>query len=313
MAEVLPEAKSPVNQSLGVVLVVDDSPDSLSMINAALEQQGYTVLIALEGRQALAIAGKIRPDIILLDAIMPSLDGFDTCHLLKADSQLADIPVIFMTGLTDTESVVRGLEAGGVDYLTKPVNIDELAARMRVHLANAKLRNSAQLALDSTGQHLFSVSEDGALLWATPQTRDLFRKAAVSEQWLSEALPPQLRQWLAFKPVDGQTLPLGGLDYPLEVKFAGRSGDKGEIMLRLMDGRAPSGPDRLREHLPVTERESEVLYWIGKGKTNREVGQILETSPRTVNKHLEQIFRKLEVDNRTSAAAIALRYLLDEV
>lgn len=313
MAQVLPgaEAESPLKQSRGVVLVVDDSPDSLSMINTALEQQGYTVLIALEGRQALAIAGRIQPDIILLDAIMPSMDGFETCQMLKADTQLADIPVIFMTGLTDTESVVRGLEAGGVDYLTKPVNIDELAARMRVHLANAKLRNSAQLALDSTGQHLFSVSEAGALLWATPQTRDLFRRAGVSEAWLADELPPQLRRWLAFNPVDGQTLPLETPEYPLQVKLAGRA-ESGEIMLRLLDGRAPGGAEKLRQHLPVTERESEVLYWIGNGKTNREIGQILETSPRTVNKHLEQIYRKLEVDNRTSAAAIALRYLLDE-
>ncbi|MFV8816525.1 response regulator transcription factor [Haliea sp. E17] len=312
MTQVLPDTKPAVEPSKGVVLVVDDSPDSLSMINAALEQEGYTVLIALEGRQALAIASKIHPDIILLDAIMPALDGFDTCRILKADPHLADVPVIFMTGLTDTDSVVKGLDAGGVDYLTKPVNIDELVARMRVHLANAKLKNSAQLALDSTGQHLFSVSEKGEMLWATPQTRDLFRRAGIDETWLASQLPGQLRHWMAFKPANGQTLPLGALDYPLQVKLVGQA-SSGETMLRLLDGQAPTGPEKLRHHLPVTERESEVLYWIGKGKTNREIGQILDTSPRTVNKHLEQIFRKLEVDNRTSAAAIALRFLLDEV
>ncbi len=313
MAQLQTEASQPsADLSKGVVLVVDDSPDSLSMINAALEQQGYTVLIALEGRQALAIAGKINPDIILLDAIMPSLDGFDTCRLLKADPQLAEIPVIFMTGLTDTDSIVKGLDAGGVDYLTKPVNIDELVARMRVHLANAKLRNSAQLALDSTGQHLFSINAAGELLWATPQTRDLFGRAGLSESWLAQQLPGQLRRWLAFRPADGQVLPLEELDYPLQVKLVGHA-SSGEIMLKLLDGQAPTGAEKLRHNLPVTERESEVLFWIGKGKTNREIGQILDTSPRTVNKHLEQIFRKLEVDNRTSAAAIALRFLLDEV
>ncbi|TGD74925.1 response regulator transcription factor [Mangrovimicrobium sediminis] len=305
------ERESTVEQSQGVVLVVDDSPDSLSMLNDALEQQGYTVLIALEGRQALAIAGKIRPDIILLDAIMPAMDGFDTCRQLKLDPSLAEIPVIFMTGLADTESIVRGLEAGGVDYLTKPVSIDELVARMRVHLANAKLKHSAQLALDSTGQHLFSINGDGALLWATPQTHDLFRRAGLDDAWLRDEFSAQLRRWLGFDPQDGHGLPLETPEYPLQVKMVRRSGS-GEIMLKLIDGRAPSGAERLRLHLPVTERESEVLFWIGNGKTNREIGQILDTSPRTVNKHLEQIFRKLEVDNRTSAAAIALRYLLDE-
>ncbi len=311
MLQVATEGRAAVEPERGVVLVVDDSPDSLSMLNAALEQQGYTVLIALEGRQALAIAGKINPDIILLDALMPSMDGFDTCRMLKADPRLADIPVIFMTGLTDTDSVVRGLDAGGVDYLTKPVNIDELVARMRVHLANAKLKHSAQFALDSTGQHLLSVSADGALLWATPQTRDLFARAAVGDDWLKQEMAAQLRRWLTFAPADGQALSLENLEYPLQLRLVGRSGG-GDIMLKLIDGRAPSGAEKLRLHLPVTERESEVLYWIGNGKTNREIGQILDTSPRTVNKHLEQIFRKLEVDNRTSAAAIALRYLLDE-
>ncbi len=295
----------------GIVLVVDDSPDSLSMLNAALEQQGYTVLIALEGRQALAIAGKISPDIILLDAIMPTLDGFETCRLLKAEPRLADIPVIFMTGLSDTQSIVRGLDAGGVDYLTKPVNIDELVARMRVHLANAHLKQSAQLALDSTGQHLFTVNNRGVMQWATPQARALLQRAGVTEAWLAEELAGQLRHWLAFTPAAGQALRLQALDYPLEVKLVERTDGDG-ILLKLLDGKAPTGAQKLRVHLPVTERESEVLYWIGNGKTNREIGQILDTSPRTVNKHLEQIFRKLEVDNRTSAAAIALRFLLDD-
>ena len=88
--------------------------------------------------------------------------------------------------------------------------------------------------------------------------------------------------------------------------------DKQEVLLKLLDASAPSGPERLKTALPLTERESEVLYWIGNGKTNREIGQILATSPRTINKHLEKIFRKLEVVNRTSAAAIAIRILADE-
>ncbi|MCW8884368.1 MAG: response regulator, partial [Motiliproteus sp.] len=112
-----------------IVLVVDDSPDTLSLINDALDAAGLDVLVALEGRQALTVARRIRPDIILLDAIMPNMDGFETCSALKEDPSLASIPVIFMTGLTDTEDVVRGLECGGVDYLTKPINPNELLAR----------------------------------------------------------------------------------------------------------------------------------------------------------------------------------------
>ena len=98
------------------VLVVDDSPDTLSMLNEALESAGFTVLVALEGKQALTIARKIKPAVILLDAVMPVLNGFETCAALKADQSIADIPVIFMTGLSDTESIVKGLEAGGVIF-----------------------------------------------------------------------------------------------------------------------------------------------------------------------------------------------------
>ena len=299
------------NEQETVVLVVDDSPESLAMLNDALEESGFTVLIALEGKQALTIASKMTPDIILLDAIMPNLDGFQTCEQLKANAKLSDIPVIFMTGLADTDSIVKGLEAGGVDYLTKPINPDELIARMRVHLTNARLTSSAHSALDSTGQHLFTVDKQGQLLWATPQTKELFSTAEVSETWLHEALPNQLFNWLNHQPATGQKLDLKELQYPLSIRMVEIS-DHNEVLLKLLDGKAPSGAAKLKSALPVTERESDVLYWIANGKTNREIGLILETSPRTVNKHLEQIFKKLEVDNRTSAAAIAIRILASD-
>lgn len=294
-----------------VVLVVDDSPETLGLLNEALELAGLSVLIALEGKQAITIAQKITPDIILLDAIMPNMDGFETCKMLKTNPQLADIPIIFMTGLSDTQSIVKGLEAGGVDYLTKPINPDELIARMRVHLTNARLTSSAHTALDSTGQLLFTVSQEAQILWATPHTKDLFAKAGVTEEWLHTQLSEQILQWLSHSPKSGQVLKLEGLiDHPLNIKLIEHTEGQ-EVLLRLLDATAPSGAERLKVKLMLTERESEVLYWIGNGKTNREIGLILDTSPRTVNKHLEQIFRKLEVDNRTSAAAIAIKTLAD--
>ncbi|MEZ5511077.1 MAG: response regulator, partial [Gammaproteobacteria bacterium] len=110
-----------VQDERDVVLVVDDSPETLGMLNQALDDAGMTVLVALEGLQAVSIARKMQPDVILLDAMMPNLDGFATCRILKREPDLADVPVIFMTGLSDTEHVVKGFEAGGVDYVTKPV------------------------------------------------------------------------------------------------------------------------------------------------------------------------------------------------
>ena len=304
------EKRSPLPMENEVVLVVDDSPETLGMLNDALEQAGLNVLIALEGKQAITIAQKITPDIILLDAIMPNMDGFETCRRIKADPKLAEIPVIFMTGLSDTESIVKGLEVGSVDYLTKPINPDELLARMRVHLNNARRTSSAHTALDTTGQHLFTVNSDAQIQWATPQTKHLFNLAKIDERWLTIEMASQLSTWFAHQPKPGQSFKLSGLSHPLEVRLI-EQGSNGECLLKLIDATAPSGAAKLKIDLPITDRESEVLYWIGNGKTNREIGLILETSPRTVNKHLEQIFRKLEVDNRTSAAAVAIRVMTE--
>jgi CheY-like chemotaxis protein len=152
-----------------IVLLVDDSPEALGFLTEALEQSGFSVLIATSGNAALNIADRITPDVILLDAVMPGMDGFETCTRLKANASVAQVPVVFMTGLTETEHVVRALEAGGVDYLTKPINIDELHARIRVHLSNARSAQSARVALDAAGRHLLAVRGDGTVRWSTPR------------------------------------------------------------------------------------------------------------------------------------------------
>lgn len=299
-----------INQRRDIVLVVDDSVDALGLINDVLEKEQMDVLVALDGKAALTIAQRIKPDIILLDALMPNMDGFTTCQMLKADPQLAMIPVIFMTGLTDSDDIVRGLDAGGVDYLTKPIKANELIARMKVHLSNAKLTNSAQSALDSTGQHLLTVSANGKLLWATPQTYTLLNKADANEQWQKQHLATQLQHWFSHQPQLKDQISLKAINYPLALTLV-QYQISGDILLRLVDGQRPNDETILAQHLNLTLRESQVLHWIAQGKTNREIAQILDMSPRTVNKHLEQIFPKLAVDNRTAAATIALKILIN--
>lgn len=124
----------------GTILIVDDTPESLAFMNEALAGAGYTVLVAMDGEQALNIARLMTPDLILMDGVMPRMDGFETCRALKASPDSEDVPVIFLTGLSDSSDVLKGLEAGGVDYLTKPVNLDEMLARVQVHLSTAKPR-----------------------------------------------------------------------------------------------------------------------------------------------------------------------------
>src|SRR6266481_1592739 len=135
-----------------VALVIDDSPETLRLLTDALDGAGMTVMVAMDGAAAMRIVDQITPDIVLLDAVMPGMDGFETCRRLKREAGLSNVPVIFMTGLAETEHIVRGLEAGGVDYVTKPIAIEEMLARIRVHLANARLTQSARAALDVFGQ-----------------------------------------------------------------------------------------------------------------------------------------------------------------
>jgi DNA-binding response OmpR family regulator/DNA-binding CsgD family transcriptional regulator len=294
-----------------VALVVDDAIDSIHMLNDVLEEANFTVLIALEGAQALTITKNIRPDIILLDAIMPNMDGFETCKQLKLNPQLADVPIIFMTGLSDTEHVVMGLNAGGVDYVTKPINPDELIARMRVHLANARITQSARAALDTAGQYLLTVDRQGQLVWATPQVYQLLDNsgATADSTALTNIISQQLREWLSHKPEAGRQLSLQQLTAELSVEMLNLIDDK-EYLLRLTNPHKPADDTQsFIQQFSVTGREADVLLWIANGKTNREIGQILEMSPRTVNKHLEQIFKKLGVENRTSAAAAAIKCL----
>ncbi|MHC2160133.1 CheY-like chemotaxis protein [Bradyrhizobium ottawaense] len=178
-----------------VALVVDDSPETLRLLTDALDGAGMTVMVALDGAAAIRIIDQITPDIVLLDAVMPGIDGFETCRRLKRDAGLANVPVIFMTGLAETEHIVRGLEAGGVDYVTKPIVIEEMLARIRVHLGNARLTQSARAALDVSGRFLFAVDRQGNVLWATPQAQKLLsdHHGAQADDFV---LPASLLQWL---------------------------------------------------------------------------------------------------------------------
>ena len=289
-----------------VVMVVDDAVDCIRMINDALESAGMTVLIALEGSQALTISQNITPDIVLMDAIMPNMDGFETCRRLKQNPDFANTPIIFMTGLSDTEHVVMGLKCGGVDYITKPINTTELMARMQVHLTNARMAHSARAALDTAGQNLFAVDRHGAILWSTPQVHQRLTGGGSNNL---ELLTNNLANWLRHNPENGHSLTLDFLPELHAVEFLTLV-DEREYLLRLQEVQKPSeATGALRTRFSLTGRESDVLLWIANGKTNREIGQILEMSPRTVNKHLEQIFRKLGVENRTSAAAAAIKCL----
>ena len=130
------------------ILIVDDVPENLKVLRQVLEPQGYDILAAPNGEVALRIAPRATPDLILLDVMMPGIDGFETCRRLKADESTADIPIIFITARSETESIVEGFQIGGVDYIIKPFRHEEVCARVRTHLTIKQLQDGLREAND---------------------------------------------------------------------------------------------------------------------------------------------------------------------
>jgi len=290
---------------------VDDTPDTLSFLTDTLDQAGFTVLIATDGDSALQLVDQITPDLVLMDALMPGIDGFEACRRLKREKLLSHLPVIFMTGLADTEHVVEGLAAGGVDYVTKPIVIDELLARIRVHLANARIAHGTHAALDATGRFLLATDLSGRLLWFTPKARELLAELFPASNEQAASLPAELVEQLMQlragpRAAGSATMEIGSRR--LEISVLSRIGPD-ELLFRLAEVGTRGDEQLLQRALSLTTREAEVLLWISRGKSNREIGEILNISPRTVNKHLEQVFVKLGVENRAAAAARAVRTL----
>ena len=310
-----------------VVLIVDDVPDNVAPLHDALDEAGYTVLVALDGESAIRRAQQALPDVILLDAVMPGIDGFEVARRLKADPDTTLIPIIFMTGLTETEHLVAALEAGGADYVTKPIKPREVMARMGVHLraamhvrAGAVERSQARNALDAFGYASITVrASDGKLMWQTPLARDLLAHYCGTQ---APHTPPDVLQWLrrhlgeaqAHREPPRLTLESGPrrLTFRLHQQVGDEDGSDreeasgGDWLIVMQETSDAAVLESLAQAFGLTAREAEVLYWVVKGKINRDIGDILGTSPATVKKHLERIHAKMGVETRTAAAAMAI-------
>jgi DNA-binding response OmpR family regulator len=123
------------------ILIVDDNPTNLEVLSESLSQAGFQIAVAIDGESALEQVSYYKPELILLDVMMPGIDGFETCRRLKENPETYEIPVVFMTALSDTENKLKGLSLGAIDYITKPFQYEEVLARVRIHL---KMQNLAK-------------------------------------------------------------------------------------------------------------------------------------------------------------------------
>ena len=291
-----------------VVLVVDDAIDTLRMLCDALTGEGYDVLVARDSQEAMERFEITVPDGVLLDAVMPGLDGFGLCRQLKAAPAWAHVPILFMTGLSETDQILKGFASGGVDYVVKPLRIPEVLARLATHVQNAQAARLAREAVDVAGMGTVVLDAQRRVAWQSPQ----------AGRWLAEAFAGRAVDaqvdWLRSAPRQGEAatgLPAGRR---LVARYMGESGFSEAMLLLSVPADAGAVPlvlpaPQRQPEVPLTPRETEVLSWLAKGKTNRDIAEILGMSHRTVNKHLEHIFEKLGVETRSAATALAGRML----
>lgn len=296
-----PAAATPLPDERCDVLLVDDSLDVLRLLDRELSAAGYCVHATASGTAALAHLARHLPGAIVLDVLMPELDGFETCRRIRAVS--AEVPVLFMTGLEDTEHVVRGFAVGGNDYVTKPVAPAEVIARLRAHTRTAGLARAAREAVQASPLPLLAFTADGNVLWANAAAERLLPGVGSDAEGLRAGVGRRAllalaggRDAVAVESADtlltAQRVSEAGADVTVAALAPGR----GDVATRAT----------------LTARESEVLSWVARGKTNRDIADILGMSPRTVNKHLEHVFEKLGVETRTAAVAAAHRLRLDD-
>jgi two-component system sensor histidine kinase ChiS len=167
-----------VAHNKGQILIVDDNPTNLDVLFEYLDEAGFSVLVAENGLEAIEQIQYAHPDIILLDIMMPELDGYDTCRRLKADNRTKDIPIIFVTALSETEDKIKGFEAGGVDYITKPFHQAEVMARINTHITIRNLQKRLEIANSLSQQRISQRASDVALVNADLEAEIAKRRSA---------------------------------------------------------------------------------------------------------------------------------------
>lgn len=298
---------------LETILIIDDTPDNLAVLSDMLSEYGYRVLVATDGISALEQIEYLKPDIILLDVIMPGIDGFETCQRLKENHLTENIPVIFMTGLSELDNLLKGFKQGAADYIVKPIRPAEVLARIDAQLAQKRNSQRIEQSLHHVGFAALAFNKSGTITWlsttASQILYDYFPSEELSKKHIQtgELLPQIVLNQITPK-IEQNQLTL--TDIKISDLYTGKiipSSLTNEYMLLIQKSNQEWNLASLKASFGLTAREAEILMWVSRGKTNKEVGLILETSPRTVNKHLEHIFEKLGVPTRTAAVAKVLK------
>jgi DNA-binding response OmpR family regulator/DNA-binding CsgD family transcriptional regulator len=313
------------------VMVVDDIPANVDVVLGFLTEAGYRVLVADSGVRGIEQLELELPDLILLDLMMPGLDGIETCRRIKARPDWKHIPIIMMTAADELSKKLTAFNAGAVDFLTKPIQPEEVHARVETHLQlrelqakleeanhsltqrNQELAEEIELRLDaekqlegSLSQALLIADRQGELLFATRQAKILLDTFFVDAT--PKRIPTELSGWLNSEDNMKPLVVINKKRGEIEIDHFALSKSGNLSLMRMEHRNGDNGPKALLA-LGLTAREAEVLYWMTEGKTNPEIAIILDSSINTVKKHANNLFAKLGVETRTAAARAALAVL----
>ena len=308
------------------VWVVSSDASQCPALVALLEDAGYGATALSSASAALDQIALATPDLVLLDTRLQDGSGFELARRFKAMAQTSAAPLILLAEAGQPEHLVQALQSGAADCVNQPIKPQELLARMAMHLAGARERRQARNALDAFGYATLTVRpHDGKLMWQTPLSRELLQRYCPYHSPYASRTAPEVQVWLQ---ECLRSLQRGESPRPLVLSH----GDGARLTLRLHqqtgDNESAAPPDAqewsgddwlivmrevsdqaviqaMRDAFTLTLREAEVLHWVVKGKTNKDVGDILGSSPMTVKKHLERVFVKLGVETRTAAAGKA--------
>lgn len=323
-----------------LVLIVDDAVANLHLLVDRLFAQGYQIMVAESGESALNRVRARRPDLILLDVRMPGIDGFETCRRLKADPASAPVPVIFLSAHGDQDNKIEGFEAGGVDYITKPIDPTEVLLRVRTHLELDQLRRELAQA---NGELESRVAERTQELHAEVERRTqseeeksillevVRRQSDQLQRLINQVLTRQINQNTVLSttllhPADHN---LTVMDDHLEQlrtqirepETRNKLHEVGDTLLltqqllrqavaKLEEDMGEKNLLHSNPLLTLSEREREVLLLIVNGYTSDEVASILHLSISTIRTYRHRIMQKLDVKDLPDLLRFAIKYNL---
>ncbi|MBN1877987.1 MAG: response regulator [Anaerolineae bacterium] len=338
---------APVDMIRDVILIVDDVPANLNVLHTHLQHVGFKVLVAQDGVQALAIAQRAQPDLILLDVMMPELDGFETCRQLKMQPTTRDIPVIFMTVLSDPNDKIRGFDVGGIDYVTKPVHPSEVLARVNTHLTLRRLQRQLErqneeweararertLELIAVNAHLQAeverrqeyehekdhlmdvIGRQNELLRSL--TEQLIAQQQATQTYVTHTLHEDIEQALTHLEVQLDTLGeqlARNTSYmpPPSLLDAHATLMQVQTYVHSLSDHLYETGEKLTDFVTtslyrLSPRELEIFELLAGGESPQEIAQILNISTKTVYKHRSSIFEKLNIQSISELMKLALR------